>query len=77
MVINMVEEPLVLEEMIHLMADEFGHKTGLKKSYFEVYADSMEHVLHKASTCFNAGAWHRCLRRLAHGLAEKVPAASK
>ena len=36
MVINMVEEPLVLEEMIELIAEDFGQKVGIKKSYFEV-----------------------------------------
>ena len=76
-VINMVEEPLVLEQMVELMAAEFGTRVGLKKSYFEVYADSMESVLNKASTCFNVGAWHRCLRRLAHAISEKVPAVTK
>lgn len=74
MVINMIDEPLVLEQMIELMADEYGHKEGLKKSYFQTYADSFEEVLHKASTCFNTGAWHRCLKKLANHLAEKVEA---
>lgn len=72
MVINMIEEPLVLEQMIELMADDFGHKAGLKKSYFETYADSFEAVLSKAASCFNRGAWHRCLQKLAHNLSEKV-----
>jgi len=74
MIINMVEEPLVLEEMIDLLSDEFGKRQGLKPSYFEYLTDSLETVLDKASTCFNMGAWHRCLKRLAHGLAADIPA---
>jgi hypothetical protein len=70
--INLLEEPLVLEEQIHYLADKFGAKVGLHKSYFEAVADAFEHVLPQVSTCFNVGAWNRCLRRLAHAVSAKV-----
>jgi len=71
-IINLLEEPLVLEEQIHYLADKYGAKVGLKKSYFEAVADAFEHVLPQVSTCFNIGAWNRCLRRLAHAVSAKV-----
>jgi hypothetical protein len=70
--INLLEEPLVLEEQIHYLADKYGAKVGLKKSYFEAVADAFEHVLPQVSSCFNVGAWNRCLRRLAHAVSAKV-----
>jgi hypothetical protein len=71
-IINLLEEPLILEEQIHFMAEKFGAKVGLKKSYFEAIVDSFESVLPKVSSCFNINAWNRCLRRLAHAISEKV-----
>jgi len=70
--INLLEEPLVLEEHIHYLAGKYGAKEGLKKSYFEAVADAFEHVLPQVSTCFNVGAWNRCLRRLAHAVSAEV-----
>jgi hypothetical protein len=74
LIINLLEEPLVLQEQIHHMAELYGAKVGLKKSYFEAIAESLESVLPKISSCFNAGAWNRCLNRLAHAISEKVEA---
>jgi hypothetical protein len=71
-IINLLEEPLVLEEQVHFLADKFGAKVGIKKSYFEAVADAFEHVLPQVSSCFNIGAWNRCLRRLAHAVTTKV-----
>jgi hypothetical protein len=71
-IINLLEEPQVLEEQIHYMAEQYGTKVGLKKSYFEAVADAFEHVLPKVSSCFNLGAWHRCLHRLAQVVSAKV-----
>jgi hemoglobin-like flavoprotein len=70
--INLLDEPTILEEQIHYMADKYGAKVGLKKSYFEAVLDSFETVFPKVSTCFNVSAWNRCLRRLIHSLASKV-----
>jgi hypothetical protein len=70
--INLLEEPLVLEEQIDYLADKFGARVGLHKSYFEAVADAFENVLPHVSSCFNVGAWNRCLRRLAHAVSAKV-----
>lgn len=70
--INLLEEPLVLEEQIDYLADKYGAKVGLKKSYFEAVADAFENVLPQVSSCFNVGAWNRCLRRLANAVSAKV-----
>lgn len=72
LLINMLDEPMVLEEQLHYMAEKYGAKVGLKKSYFEAVVDSLESVLPKVSSCFNIGAWHRCLNRLAASVSEKV-----
>jgi len=71
-IINLLEEPLVLEEHIHYLADKYGARPGLKKSYFQAVADAFEDVLPEVSSCFNVGAWNRCLRRLAHAVSAKV-----
>jgi hypothetical protein len=70
--INLMEEPLVLEEELHHIAENFSQKVGLKKGYFEAVIESLENVLPKVSTCFNAGAWHRCLNRLGSAITEKI-----
>jgi len=70
--INLLEEPLVLEEQIHYLAEKYGAKVGLKKSYFEAVADAFESVLPHVSSCFNVGAWNRCLRRLSHAVSAKI-----
>jgi hypothetical protein len=70
--INLLDEPLVLEEQIKYLANRFGSKANLKQSYFEAVADAFENVLPKVSTCFNVGAWNRCLRRLTHAVSSKV-----
>jgi len=72
--INLLDEPLILEEQLHYMADKYGAKVGLKKSYFEAIIDSFESVLPKVSSCFNYGAWHRCFNRLGKSVSEKVQA---
>jgi len=74
-IINLLDEPLVLEEQAHFMADKYGAKVGLKKTYFEAVIDSLQSVLPKLSSCFNIGAWNRCLNRLAITVSEKVAAA--
>jgi hypothetical protein len=71
-IINLLEEPLVLDEQIEYMSIQYGAKVGLKKSYFAAVADAFEHVLPKVSSCFNLGAWHRCLHRLGQAVASKV-----
>lgn len=72
LIINLFDEPLVLEAQIHHMQDIYAARVGLKKSYFQAVADSFENVLPRVSTCFNVGAWNRCLNRLATALSEKV-----
>jgi len=74
-IINLLDEPLVLEEQAHYMADRYGAKVGLKKTYFEAVVDSFLTVLPKLSSCMNVGAWNRCLSRLAVVVSEKVAAA--
>jgi len=71
-IINLLDEPLILEEQIHFMAEKYGSKVGLKKSQFEAIVDSMETVLDKVSSCFNVGAWNRCFGRLLTAITEKV-----
>jgi hypothetical protein len=75
LVINMLEDPAILDEQIHFLADKFGAKVNLKKHYFTAVADAMEHVLPHISTCFNVGAWNRCMRRLGTAISAKVTAA--
>jgi len=70
--INLLEAPLVLEEQVAYLAELYGAKVGLKKSYFEAVADAFENVLPSVSSCFNVGAWNRCLRRLANAVSAKV-----
>jgi len=72
-IINLLDDPLVLEEQIHFMAEKYGARVGIKKSYFEAITDSMESVLPKVSSCFNIGAWSRCFNRLSAAISEKVP----
>jgi len=74
-IINLLDEPAVLHEQLEFLADKFGAKVNLKQSYFEAIADSFEHVLPQVSSCFNVQAWNRCLRRLAHAVSAKLPAA--
>lgn len=74
LIINLLEDPAVLEEQIHYMADKFGGKVGAsEKSYFAAVVDSFEAVLPKVSTCFNISAWNRCLHRLSLAISSKVP----
>jgi hypothetical protein len=74
-VINLLDSPAVLHEQLDFLAEKFGTKVNLKQSYFEVIAESFEHVLPQVASCFNVQAWSRCLRRLAHAVSAKVPTA--
>jgi hypothetical protein len=73
LIINLLEDPAVLEEQIKFMADKYGAKVGLKKSYFAAVVDSFEEILPKVSTCFNINAWNRCLHRLSLAISQKIP----
>jgi hypothetical protein len=74
LVINLLDDPAVLEEHLGYLADRFGTKVNLKKHYFAAIADAMERVLPEVSSCFNIGAWNRCMRRLSNVLTAKVAA---
>jgi len=75
LVINLLTDPAIMDEQIHFLADKFGAKVNLKKHYFSAIADAMEHVLPHISSCFNVGAWNRCMRRLSTAISAKVTAA--
>jgi len=67
--INLLDDPQILEEQIHYLSDKFGDKLDNKKTYFEAVVEAFEEVLPKISTCFNINAWNRCLNRLAQAVA--------
>jgi len=72
--INLLDNPMILEEQIHHMATRYGAKVGLKKTYFDAISESFQNVIPKIASCFNKGAWGRCLNRLASAVSSQVEA---
>jgi len=71
-VINLLEEPLILQAQLEFMKEAYGAKPGVKKTYFDAIVESLERVLPQVASCFPTAAWNRCLERLAHALTEDL-----
>jgi len=69
-VINLLEEPQILQAQLEFMQEAYGAKPGITKTYFDAIVEAMERVLPQVASCFPTAAWNRCLERLAHSLTE-------
>jgi len=72
-VINELDDTAVVAQQLEHLGHQHVAIDGMKKVYFDAFADAIERVLPQVSSCFNVEAWNRCFRRVANIVSAKLP----
>lgn len=72
-IINMAFDTDVLDQLLDHLGDQHAHYTGMKGEYFKLFREAFGEILPQTISCFNSGAWFRCMRRMQDKIGEHVP----
>jgi len=72
-VVNLLDDPAVLNEQLKHLANFHKGIDGVRGVYLTGLANAFEKILPQVSSCFNVEAWNRCFRQAVAVVAADLP----